>query len=376
MTQDTSQRSSFLHPKGASSSGYHQGPANNTTTTTNDVEYSVFLRPEATSSSGRHQSPINHEYSAEEDPTPGFSFTSADTINYMHQMYAMSGVVGLPILAPPPVQVSNQSVNERNNREWMDVLFYLYEDLTSDMPTENEIKQYISDPVGERPNTAGNEGPDSDSADDSVNIIGLSTIAEHQRWAYHKAQMKELGFSDSPFLPKTFQEHVKLKELKITGKNPNGSPKVPGAGSSVAGTSHADGHGGMLPMVKVNEKLVRISLTDNLSLVNIRPTIWSKDCLENGTVDWSTSREYQQSAGNLPLPRVQQLDERFSHLPYPREGPGIPRQYCKIADWALYPVLDMVTTEEVEDLMKPAPEMALEHVNGITGGFIEELDRI
>ncbi|KAI1381568.1 hypothetical protein F4677DRAFT_403472 [Hypoxylon crocopeplum] len=267
---------------------------------------------------------------------------------WTHPYYDQTGNDGRGSLAPGPDDAERaQLISEH----WLRAMNFLDEDPAT---STNHSMSRSSDEG--TPHVTGSVAASSEEYFEPP--MTSEEQAERQHWEALKANMARLGFDRSPFVPRTFAE---FREFQKGGK---GSKKQ----TSAAETGHV--------AVGMNKRLVQASMADGLTLVTGRKSIWSEDCKQNGHVDWPTPEEYKQSGTTLPLPRVQQLDPQFAHLrpQLPRFGPDVPPKYRQVAEWALRPKFDGVTTEEAPDLELPTAEIELEGLDSFTRQLILDID--
>ncbi|KAI0011654.1 hypothetical protein F4779DRAFT_636210 [Xylariaceae sp. FL0662B] len=215
---------------------------------------------------------------------------------------------------------------------------------------------------------------------------------ERARWEKIKATMHHTGMNKSPFVPKTFKEYLELKSATTDAQQRATQQKLDERQREAEQTEQFLAEGGepeQLPVqVQIPKKLRAISEWDGLTAVSARNSIWTQACLDEAHVDWPTLQEYkaegdQRARGHygryLPLPRLRRLDAKYAHLatgpnPVPTQGPGVPREYRRVAGFAVNPVYDGITTEETAELEEPPQQLRMEGLNGITRGLIEDID--
>ncbi|KAI1083965.1 hypothetical protein F5B20DRAFT_594516 [Whalleya microplaca] len=218
---------------------------------------------------------------------------------------------------------------------------------------------------------------------------------EKERASYNKikAELYHGGMSNSPVVPASFNDFLKLKSETYTNKRFAAQAKLEELQQQAEKTRRFLANGGnpklLPPSVQSPAKLREISADDGLTAVGSRNSIWTSACLEEANVDWPSLQEYKSEGDHrgkscygryLPLPRIQKLADEFVYLMGPPNciplyGPKVPRQYRKLAGFALYPVYDGITTEETDSLEQPAQELRMEDLNETTREFMEYVDR-
>ncbi|KAI1106767.1 hypothetical protein F4804DRAFT_354151 [Jackrogersella minutella] len=206
-----------------------------------------------------------------------------------------------------------------------------------------------------------------------------------KRWEDIRANMCNNGMITSPFVPSTYKAFLELKaesadaNQRALQKNLDERERDITQASKIYGSEDVVVEESDPVPVEMDPRLVRMIREDNLTLVTGRYTIWCEACREFGHIDWPTPKEYSEAQKRLPLPHIQVLDDQFSRLalgpdPIPTFGPQVPRDLRKVADWAIVPMHDGLTTEEHIFLQDSTQELDLEDINGYSRQLIKDID--
>ncbi|OTB12993.1 hypothetical protein K445DRAFT_369016 [Daldinia sp. EC12] len=198
---------------------------------------------------------------------------------------------------------------------------------------------------------------------------------ERRRWEKIQAYWNH-EFIKSPFIPSTFEEYIKFKNDSVKARQLAVLKKADAFNSST-------GQGHNVARPQVSRKLLEIHNTDNLSLVNTRVSIWHQNPDLFIPIDWPLRWEYEYYQGQLPLPRVQEVDRHFKDMVtqyklFPAHGPKVPRQFRRIANRALNPLVDGMTVPEYDDILKERnmeiAELEMDELNGFTQQLLQDID--
>ncbi|KAI1471421.1 uncharacterized protein F4812DRAFT_414004 [Daldinia caldariorum] len=219
--------------------------------------------------------------------------------------------------------------------------------------------------------TNGNAGESSAMAAQS--FLGR----ERQQWDRIQAYWNH-EYIKSPFAPSTLEEYLTFKGETVKAKQLALLKKIDDDFNQ-----HTDPNNQPV-RVQMSPRLLQIHQNDGLTLVNARISIWHQNPTLFIPIDWPVLWEYEYYQGKqLPLPRVQLVDEAFEHLVtrwrnFPDHGPGVPRQFRKIAQRALRPAYDNMTAPEFEDMTqerdREVAELNMDDLNGFTRELLQNID--
>ncbi|KAI8630968.1 hypothetical protein F5Y19DRAFT_483614 [Xylariaceae sp. FL1651] len=216
---------------------------------------------------------------------------------------------------------------------------------------------------------------------------------ERTRWQACRDIMKHAGFDQSPFVPLTYEEYLKLKLATAAAKKEAASELLRQREEYAAAVRRHIAAGKPLEQLdsdltlsrfKTNQKTYRDGLFSGLG----RPTIWSAGAHRYPHVAWPSVKQLKAGGDEraksghhriLPVSHLEELnDQGFAYVakgPYviPVQGPEVPWKYPGAAGWAFHSLRyeDMLAYEAQ---MFGDPTQQAHAIIGVRFGYIGSSD--